>query len=488
VRESFDSLKKPAIDLIKLFTAQSIFTFSYIYLLGIMGENMSATLKKDLFSKIIKHDISFYDTTRGGELIDRYFILVISIQSYHSFFYLIFFIRLTSDIQDFKSSFKMCISQGLKSMTQIIGCCVSLYMISPKLTLITSIFVPTAVAIGSFFANILRGYSRRAQAQISKSTAVADEAINNVRTVRAFAMEDKEVEMFSDEVEEARKLNIKLGLGIGIFQGVSNLFINGVVLGVVFAGGNMLISNEINAGQLMAYLGATQMIQRSFAQFSILLGQALRGISSGARVFDYLKLQPQIQVNDIGQKLDNIEGSIQFKDVTFTYPGRSDVKVLRNFNLDIKPGEVIAIVGHSGSGKSTLCSLLERFYNIDSGEIQIDGVDIKEISPIWLRTKALGLISQEPVLFATSIAENIRYGKPDATDEQVQSAAKLANADEFIQNFPHKYDTVVGERGSTLSGGQKQRIAIARALIKKPKILILDEATRYLKNKNKNFK
>ena len=168
----YGSFYKPAINLIKLYIAQSIFTFSYIYTLGIMGENMASNLKKDLFDKIIKQDIAFYDRARSGELIDR----------------------LTSDIQEFKSSFKSCISQGLKASTQIIGCSVSLYLISPKLTLITSLVVPTAIAIGSFFGSILRVYSKKAQAQISKSTAVADEAINNVRTVRAFGMEDHEVE------------------------------------------------------------------------------------------------------------------------------------------------------------------------------------------------------------------------------------------------------------------------------------------------------
>lgn len=169
---NYESLYKPAFNLIKLYIAQSIFTFSYIYMLGIMGENIASSLKNNLFSKIIKQDIAFYDRSRSGELIDR----------------------LTTDIQEFKSSFKSCISQGLKSATQIIGCCVSLYMISPKLTLITSLVVPTAIAIGSFFGSILRKYSRKAQAQMSKSTAVADEAINNVRTVRAFGMEDYEVE------------------------------------------------------------------------------------------------------------------------------------------------------------------------------------------------------------------------------------------------------------------------------------------------------
>lgn len=209
-----ETVYKPSVKLLSLYLTQSVFTFSYIYLLGIMGENIATKLKTRLFDRLIKQDITFYDQTRSGELIDR----------------------LTSDVQEFKSSFKMCISQGLRSATQIVGCCVSLYMISPKLTLITGMVVPTAILIGSLFASILRRFSREAQAQISKSTAVADEAINNVRTVRAFGMEESEIEMFEQEVIKAKELNIKLSLGIGIFQGMSNLFINGMVLAVLYAG------------------------------------------------------------------------------------------------------------------------------------------------------------------------------------------------------------------------------------------------------------
>ena len=180
-----------------------------------MGENIASSLKKSLFSKLIKQDIAFYDQKRAGELIDR----------------------LTTDIQDFKSSFKMCISQGLKSATQIVGCCVSLWMISPKLTIISSTIIPLAIGVGAFFGSLLRKFSRQAQGQIAKSTAIADEAINNVRTVRAFAMEDAEIEMFGEEIDKAKYLNTKLSVGIGLFQGLSNLFINGMVLSVLFFSG-----------------------------------------------------------------------------------------------------------------------------------------------------------------------------------------------------------------------------------------------------------
>jgi ATP-binding cassette subfamily B (MDR/TAP) protein 8 len=185
-----------------------------------MGENIAANLKRSLFNKLIKQDIFFYDQKRAGELIDR----------------------LTTDVQDFKSSFKMCISQGLKSVTQILGCCVSLWLISPKLTIINSIIIPAAIGFGSFFGSILRKFSKQAQNQISQSTAIADEALNNVKTVRAFAMEDAEVELFNREIEKAKKLNIQLSAGIGVFQGLSNMFINGMVLSVLFISGKYIES------------------------------------------------------------------------------------------------------------------------------------------------------------------------------------------------------------------------------------------------------
>ncbi|KAK0082776.1 hypothetical protein PV326_007038 [Microctonus aethiopoides] len=389
--------------------------------------------------------------------------------------------RLTTDIQDFKSSFKIIISQGLRSLTQVVGCVISVIIISPQLTGVMVLCMPTVIFVGSLIGRSLRKLSSEAQNQIAKSTAVCEEAIQNIRTVRAFAAEEKEMEFFELEVEQAATLYERLGLGIGLFQAGTNLFLNGILLSTLYFGGHLMSSGQLSPGDLMAFLMATQTIQRSLAQMSLLFGTYVRGVSAGARIFEYLKMPPSpMMVN--GKNIDDVTlaGSVEFKNVTFNYPTRPDFIVLNDFNLNIPAGTSVGIVGSSGNGKSTVATLLERMYDVNDGSINIDGIDIRTLNSSDLRGKVLGYIDQEPVLFSTTIMENIRYGQTEASDAEVIEVAKEANAHEFISSFPDGYYTQVGERGAQLSGGQKQRIAIARALLKKPSILILDEATSAL--------
>ncbi|KZC13611.1 PREDICTED: ATP-binding cassette sub-family B member 8, mitochondrial [Dufourea novaeangliae] len=430
-------LTMPAFALARMYIAQAFFTFVYIYALSHVGERVAMHMRQDLFKSIIMQDITFFDKNRSGEIVSR----------------------LTSDIQDFKSAFKTCISQGLRSTAQIAGCVVSIIMISPELTSAMMISMSTIIFIGTLLGRNLRKFSAEAQSQTSKSTAVCEEAIQNIRTVKAFAAEDKEIEMFSKEVEQGCKLYEKLGLGIGLFQGGTNLFLNGILLCTLYFGGNLMSTGQLTAGDLMAFLMATQTVQRSLSQLSLLFGIYVRGSSAGARVFEYLDMPPSpMMVTGEIITDHSLAGNVAF----------------------IPAGKTVAIVGSSGNGKSTIAALLERFYDVDEGSITIDGKDVRSLNARYLRGNILGYIDQEPILFATSVMENIRYGKQDATDEDVIEAAKEANAHEFILKFPNKYETQVGERGAQLSGGQKQRIAIARALLKKPSILILDEATSAL--------
>ncbi|XP_053322035.1 mitochondrial potassium channel ATP-binding subunit [Spea bombifrons] len=450
-------VRGPAVKLLCLYGVQGLLTSGYIILLARVGERVAGSMRKALFSSLLRQDMAFFDAQKTGLLVNR----------------------LTSDVQEFKSSFKQVISHGLRNLAQTFGCFVSLYYISPKLTGMLIVVMPVLVGAGALIGSFLRRLSRRAQEQVARATGMADEALGNVRTVRAFSMERREVELYSAEVDRSCRMNEVLGVGIALFQGLSNIALNCIVLGTIFAGGSLMAGNELSPGDLMSFLVASQTVQRSMANMSVLFGQVVRGLSAGGRVFEFMRLEPEIPLSG-GIKLAQLQGNVDFHGVCFSYPTRPGHEVLKGFDLHIPAGKTVAIVGQSGGGKSTVAALLERFYDPRQGTVLLDGADIRTLDPSWLRGEAIGFINQEPVLFGTSIMENIRFGRPEAADDEVIEAAKQANADEFIRSFPEGYATTLGERGVTLSGGQKQRVAIARALLKNPRILILDEATSAL--------
>ncbi|TRY90240.1 hypothetical protein DNTS_005102 [Danionella cerebrum] len=422
-------IQGPALKLLALYGLQGLLTSGYIILLSKVGESVAADMRTTLFASLLRQDIAFFDANKTGQL-------------------------------------------GLRSATQTVGCFVSLYFISPKLTGLTVVVLPCLVGAGALIGSFLRKLSRKAQEQVSKATGVADEALGNVRTVRAFAMEDRELELYAAEVHKSAAMNETLGTGIALFQGLSNIVLNCIVLGTIYAGGSLMARNDMSPGDLMSFLVASQTVQRSLASISILFGQMVRGMSAGARVFEFLALEPSVPLSGGGRiPLESLMGRVDFVNVSFSYPTRPGNQILKSFSLTLPPCKTVAIVGESGGG---------RFYEPCTGVVMLDGLDIRTLDPSWLRGHVIGFISQEPVLFGTSVMENIRFGKPSATDAEVVAAAKQANAHTFITGFPDGYTTVVGERGVTLSGGQKQRIAIARALIKQPSILILDEATSAL--------
>ncbi|XP_070382186.1 mitochondrial potassium channel ATP-binding subunit [Dermacentor albipictus] len=455
----FEEIRRPATRLFLIYVMQSVFTAIYISTLSFTGERYATRLRQALLESVLKQDMCFFDKTKTGEIMNC----------------------LSGDVQEFKSAFKLCISQGIRSVAQTVGCAISLYFISPKMTMLTVVVMPVMLATGTVFGSFLRVLSRKAQEQGARAAGVADEALSNIRTVRSFAMEDAEAQLFKHEIDKAENLHTALGVGIGCFQGLTNLSLNGVVLGVLYVGGTMMESDSLNAGQVMSFFVSSQIIQRSLSQLFVLFGHYVRGIAAGSRIFELIDLKSEVAITGAKQlNLSTLRGDVEFRHVYFAYSTRPDQTVLEDVSLKLPAGKIVAICGPSGSGKSTIAALLERFYDVTGGSITLDGHDLKELDPDWLRRNVIGLIRQEPLLFATTIKENIRYGKPDATDEEVYSAAKQANAHDFIMSFPRQYDTVVGERGITVSGGQKQRIAIARALLKNPQVLILDEATSAL--------
>ncbi|XP_033264218.1 mitochondrial potassium channel ATP-binding subunit isoform X2 [Orcinus orca] len=408
--------------LLILYGLQGLLTFGYLVLLSRIGERMAADMRRALFSNLLRQDIAFFDAKKTGQLVSR----------------------LTTDVQEFKSSFKLVISQGLRSFTQVAGCLVSLSMLSTRLTLLLMVATPALMGAGTLMGSALRKLSRQCQEQVARATGVADEALGNVRTVRAFAMEQREEEH---------------GLGHPVYWGFPR-------------------------GRTAADGGRPHVLPGGLPDSA----EVVRGLSAGSRVFEYMTLSPRIPLSG-GHYIprEHLRGSIAFHNVCFSYPCRPGFQVLRDFTLTLPPGKIVALVGQSGGGKTTVASLLERFYDPTAGMVTLDGQDLRTLDPSWLRGQVIGFISQEPVLFGTTIMENIRFGKLDASDEEVYAAAREANAHEFITSFPEGYNTVVGERGATLSGGQKQRLAIARALVKQPLVLILDEATSALDSESERL-
>ncbi|CAD5218164.1 unnamed protein product [Bursaphelenchus okinawaensis] len=462
-QEQFGEINQAAINLLTSYVGQALFTFGYISFLSIMGEKMAADLRIRLFHHLLQMPMSFYDKRKVSDLSER----------------------LNFDVQEFKSCFKLCVSQGLRTATQIGGCLVSLYLISPTLTMATAGLLPIVILVGTAWGSALRHLSNKSQQQTSMANALADEALYNIRTVKSFNMEEYETELYEAELRKAEHLNIALGHGIGAFQAASNIFLNGVVLGVLYGGTKlMLTTSDLSAGDLMSFLVAAQTIQKSLTQLSIVFGSAIKGFQSLGRSLEYLKVNPERSTGQKRIPFHSLSGDVILNDVSFSYESRPDVKVLKNLSLQIPPAQTTALCGPSGSGKSTITALLLNLYKPTEGNIFLDGKDYRELSDEWIRSSAIGIISQEPTLFSTTIEENIRYGRPSATMEEIREAARLANADDFISNFPDGYQTRVGERGAQLSGGQKQRIAIARALLKNPPILILDEATSALDNES----
>ncbi|KAM9956507.1 hypothetical protein ACTFIR_003225 [Dictyostelium discoideum] len=451
-----DSLQGPAIQAIFILLAQAGLNFLYSTMISVACERYSARLRSTLFGAMLEQEIGFFDQNSTGDLINR----------------------LSSDVQLVRSALKHSVSLGVKSFGQIVGGVISLILISPKLSLGMMTILPTMVSVGTFYAGWLKSLSVRSQRAQAQSTIVAEEAIGNIRTVQAFSNQHYESERFIEKNQHSLALSTESGVQIGIFQGVTSLALNSVSLLVYWYGGTLVSRGEMTGGQLTSFIIHTMNMQSSFSQLSILFTQIMSAMGGMQRITELINRVPLINSNQ-GFKLKELKGEIKFINVDFKYPTRPHVHVLNGLNLTLKPGQVVALAGSSGGGKSTIAGLLERFYDISNGDITIDGYSIKQLNAKWLRSR-IGIVSQEPSLFATTILENLRYGNPNATEDEIIEAAKLANAHQFISNFPKGYETIVGERGVQLSGGQKQRIAIARAILKNPQIIILDEATSAL--------
>ncbi|XP_060262796.1 ATP-binding cassette sub-family B member 10, mitochondrial isoform X2 [Ovis aries] len=439
-----------------------------VYLMQTSGQRIVNRLRASLFSSVLKQEVAFFDKTRTGELINR----------------------LSADAALLGRSVTENLSDGLRAGAQASVGIGMMFFVSPKLATFVLSVVPPVSIIAVLYGRYLRKLTKVTQDSLAQATQLAEERIGNIRTVRAFGKEATEIEKYTNKVDHVMQLARKEAFARAGFFGATGLSGNLIVLSVLYKGGLLMGSAHMTVGELSSFLMYAFWVGVSVGGLSSFYSELMKGLGAGSRLWELLEREPELPFNE-GTVLNekSFQGALEFKNVHFAYPARPEVPIFQDFSLSIPSGSVTALVGPSGAGKSTVISLLLRLYDPASGTISLDGHDIRELNPVWLRSK-IGTVSQEPILFSCSIAENIAYGADDpasVTAEQIEQAAAVANAAAFIRNFPQGFSTVVGEKGVLLSGGQKQRIAIARALLKNPKILLLDEATSALDAENEHL-
>ena len=449
--------------LVVVFAAQTLFGAMRAWLFTLAGERVVAKLRSDLFEAVLHQEVGFFDATRTGELTSR----------------------LAADTAVLQNTVTVNVSMALRFALGVFGGIGMLFWVSPTLTMVALAVVPVVAIGASVFGRWIRSLSKEVQDALAVTSEVAEESISGVRTVRAFAGEHREQARYDKAVQDSYALAARRALAYGAFNGVIGFAGFFALALVVWFGGRMVLSDTMSMGDLVAFLLYTLNVAVSLTTLSGLYADFMRATGASTRVFQLLDREPLIE-RDEGVDVGEIVGAVTFDKVTFAYPTREDMRVLDDIQLEVQPGEVVALVGPSGAGKSTVASMLLRFYDPQSGRILLDGRDITELEPHALR-RSIGIVSQEPILFATTIADNIRYARPEASMDEVRAAAVAANAATFIEDFPEGFETAVGERGVRLSGGQKQRVAIARALLKDPAILVLDEATSALDAENEHL-
>lgn len=448
------------IGLVALLVAQSIAFYFRTYFFYIMGQRVVTDLRNQLYDKIIHQSLLFFDKTRVGDLLSR----------------------IGSDTQQIQTAVSVDISVFIRYSLQVIAGLILMLMLSSKLTLAILAAILILVGFTLPLGRKLRRISKIVQEKLSIANVTAEETFSAVRTVKAFANESAESQRYSKAAEAAYQKGLERTHVSAILQSFSSLILNGSIVLVVGFGVTLVSSNQLSYGDLTGFLLYAVIVAVSFAFLINAVTDFLQGIGAAERIFEILDLAPSIE-QSAKSPFSISSGSVEFNNISFAYPTRPEVKVLDSITFKVHNGQKFAIVGPSGSGKSTIVSLLLKFYTPQSGQILIDGHEISEMQSDSLR-RQIAFVSQEPQVFAFSIADNLRYGKPDATTQELVEVCRKTNLLELIESLPQKFETHIGERGVQLSTGQKQRLTVARALLKNPKILILDEATSALDSEN----
>lgn len=442
-----------------ILSLQMIFSFMRVYLFSYVGEYSLADMRKDVYRKMIMMPMNFFAQRRVGELSSR----------------------ISADLSQIQEAVTGMLAEILRGILTLVIGMVLIFILSPSLATVMLSVVPVIVIIGVIFGKRIRKLSRNTQDQLADSNTIVQETLQGISNVKSFTNEWYEIGRYTNSLQQAVKLAVSNGRFRGLFVSFILMSVFGTIILVVWYGTTLVHTGALTFGGLTAFVVYTAFVGGSMAGFADLFSQFQKTLGATQRVREILRdeTEPVTVTDEPVQEINKLNGAVTFDHVAFSYPSRKDLHILKEVTITAAPGEQIAIVGPSGAGKSTIAALLLQFYHPDSGKVLFDGKPANNFPLSQLR-KQMALVPQDVLLFGGTIKENIAYGKPNATQTEIEDAARKANAHDFIMSFPEAYETVVGERGVKLSGGQRQRVAIARAILKDPVILVLDEATSSL--------